>query len=559
MEHGPPRLEDYLASLTPGPELGAVLGAISPADLCGHDAVSFLQAEYRQLAHQLARTGIAVSHVARCGPDGGQHAQRMSDPDRWSKYEVKASLGLSRVAAEELVTLSWNLVDRVPEVGAAMLAGELDLPRAKVLIGLTYGLADSVQATVLANCLPLAALSGPRWTTGKLADYARRLAIALDPHAQQATYDSAVRSRRVIASRNPDGTSDLSGRQLPPERVAAAAARIDLLAKAAKRDGDPRPIDHLRAEIFLSLTEGTWEGLDDAAILRALRASRPGLEPETPAKALDGIELRVSVATALGVDLDPGELAPYGPVHAEHALAILATLGAAQWRWIVLDDTGHHLCSGLTPIRPGGYPARSADCSSVVDLYLTPRLLAQCAEAAETGEVPDYVETETWIAWRRVLADIAERATEPPPPEDPDRRFAGARLRRRVQHAHGRCIGVGCRAPARSCDLDHRHDHAKGGKTTEENNAPACRGDHMLKTEGGWALRRIENGHRWISRLRHLYDVPDEPLRPVLPRPVADAETRRRPPLPEPDPETDLIGRDWAASGVWQTADLPPF
>ncbi|MGQ0845786.1 MAG: hypothetical protein ACT4QF_16825, partial [Sporichthyaceae bacterium] len=64
MEYGPLRLEDYLASLTPGPELGAVLGAISPEDLCGHDAVSFMHAEYRQLAHQQARTGIAVSHVA---------------------------------------------------------------------------------------------------------------------------------------------------------------------------------------------------------------------------------------------------------------------------------------------------------------------------------------------------------------------------------------------------------------------------------------------------------------------------------------------------------------
>lgn len=100
-----------------------------------------------------------------------------------------------------------------------------------------------------------------------------------------------------------------------------------------------------------------------------------------------------------------------------------------------------------------------------------------------------------------------------------------------------------------------------GGKTTEDNSAPACRGDHLLKHEGGWALTRIENGHRWISRLRHVYDVPDAPVRPVLPAPVADAERRRWDPLPEPepDPETDTVGRNWRDTSAWETGQTPPF
>lgn len=366
------------------------------------------------------------------------------------------------------------------------------------------------------------------------------------------------------------GASNLTGRQLPPERVAAAAARIDVLAKSAlcslvarrlAGDGDPRPIDHLRAEVFLCLTEGTWAGYDDAGILEALRASRPGVEPGAPAEPLDGVELRLSLYAALGLDLEPGELAGHGPVHTAHALAILANLGAGQWRWVLLDSTGHLLCSGLTPARPTGYAARSGECDSVVDLHVHAGLLDRCVEAAASGGMPDFLEPEVWDAWRPVLVDIAARAAEPPPPSgDPDRRFAGAHLRRDVQLADGRCVGVGCRAPARRSDLDHRHDHAKGGKTTPENSAPACRRDHRRKHEGGWILEAVAGGYRWTSRLQHTYEVLVPPVWRQYPAP-AEYASAPSPARPEPDRDLDSLGRPWEDSGLWAYTppDTPPF
>lgn len=51
-------------------------------------------------------------------------------------------------------------------------------------------------------------------------------------------------------------------------RVAAACGHIDALAKAAKRAGDGRPIDHIRAELLLGMTDGSYAGLDDVAILK---------------------------------------------------------------------------------------------------------------------------------------------------------------------------------------------------------------------------------------------------------------------------------------------------
>lgn len=57
--------------------------------------------------------------------------------------------------------------------------------------------------------------------------------------------------RKVVGYRNPDGSANLSGCNLPVHRVAAASGHIDVLAKAAKRAGNGRPIDHIRADLFL--------------------------------------------------------------------------------------------------------------------------------------------------------------------------------------------------------------------------------------------------------------------------------------------------------------------
>ncbi|MGQ0632895.1 MAG: HNH endonuclease signature motif containing protein, partial [Sporichthyaceae bacterium] len=96
--------------------------------------------------------------------------------------------------------------------------------------------------------------------------------------------------------------------------------------------------------------------------------------------------------------------------------------------------------------------------------------------------------------------------------------------------------GVGCRAPASTCDLDHLIDHAKGGKTVRVNLDPACRHDHRVKHEGGWTLTQIQHGHRWTTRLGHTYTVPTPPVIPGAPLPAS---------------ERDHLGRPWQNSALW--------
>ena len=80
---------------------------------------------------------------------------------------------------------------------------------------------------------------------------------------------------------------------------------------------------------------------------------------------------------------------------------------------------------------------------------------------------------------------------------------------------------IGCRAPARSADKDHTLDHAKGGPSTGPNLGDACRHDHRLKGEGGWALHQSQHGvFCWTSRLGHTYQRQPPAIIEPLPDPI---------------------------------------
>ncbi len=121
-----------------------------------------------------------------------------------------------------------------------------------------------------------------RLTTGQLIREMSRLAIALDPTWARRQYKKALTGRRVVGSNNPDGTANLCGSDLPLDQVAAACDRLDRLAKAAKQAGHPDPIDHVRADLFLALLDGSHQGLTDAQILNRLLATIDTTHPRDP-------------------------------------------------------------------------------------------------------------------------------------------------------------------------------------------------------------------------------------------------------------------------------------
>ncbi len=598
------RIPEDLADIPPGPELASLLSEIELSRLSGFDAVEVLRAQYRQLNHDRAALMATMAEVGLCDADEG--LSRRDAPDEFAADEIRAALVLTRRSAEAQFALAHDLRSRLPAVHAAMAAGVCDEPRARIFSEWTLDLPDPQARALCDRLLPRLG----ELTTGALIEAIKKYAIAVDPDWARRRYERAAAERKVVGHRNPDGSANLSGCNLPVNRVAAAGARIDALAKAAKRAGSSRPIDHIRAELFLGMTDGTYTGCDDATIRELLLAAdddtgtgehdatgtgdqQPTTEHATAGNAetepasgggaataptggpppadvstggnadgrssegcgdgsvagatagdcgRGGIELRVRLSTLLGRDQYPAEIAGWGPAHAELAREMIPTLARAEWRFAITDDRGHLCHAGTTRARPSGSPRETGRSGDVVELQVPASLLGalSAGDDADTGP------------WAPVIADLARqhtdleqsaRTSDDPFAADTRRRHPGAAQRRHLQVRDRRCIGPGCRTPARATDQDHTRERHQGGPTLAFNLGGICKHDHRLKGEGGWALVQPEPGRfRWISRLGHTYQVHPDPIIESVPDPIV--ESRDPSPLVTPD------DGDWEHSRV---------
>lgn len=145
-------------------------------------------------------------------------------------------------------------------------------------------------------------------------------------------------------------------------------------------------------------------------------------------------------------------------------------------------------------------------------------------------------------AWAAVVTDIAAQYARRDQlaaalDRRPASRFVRGALARHIEVRDRNCSHPGCRRPARKSDLDHTHDHARGGPTSSTNAGPGCARHHRYKTELGWRLHQPRAGHfHWISPLGRTYRTRGEPVSPPLPGP----ESRRAP--TEPGPDTPMDG-----------------
>jgi hypothetical protein len=226
-----------------------------------------------------------------------------------------------------------------------------------------------------------------------------------------------------------------------------------------------------------------------------------------------GVELRVGLATLMGLVEQPGEIAGLGTILPSAARSLAIKQRRGQWRFVIVDEQGRWLFDGLTRHRPAHYPAGGAK-GGIVEVHVPTCLL-------------DEAFLEEHPAWARLLTDLAKQYEQQAPIEqDPHARMPGNRLRRRVQITHRSCTYPGCRRPATDSETDHRHDYAHGGPSLEDNLGPACKAHHALKTKRGWRLLKPDqHTYLWISPLgrRHLSSI--NPIAPPLPEPMPTHET----------------------------------
>lgn len=313
-----------LDEMEPGPVLAAFLASIDVAEVSGYDRIVVLRAHQRMASHYNARVYEDMASVA-------DHMNEIDGPEiaaESAAAEIRAALHLTRRAADSELDFAMQLRRRIPPVWQALVAGDIDLRRAKTITHGTEHLPVDIAQKVIERIVE----SAPRLTTGQLSARIRRLCVEADPAEAKRRYVEALAGRRMVSEPTESGTANLLGLDLPPHRVAAVTRKLTRLAWSLKTTGESRSIDQIRADVFLDLLEGN----------RAAASTAAGV-----------VDIHVDLETLTGLVDSPGELAGYGPVIADIARQLAEQQTNAEWRYTLTDPaSGQPIANGVTRRRP---------------------------------------------------------------------------------------------------------------------------------------------------------------------------------------------------------------
>jgi hypothetical protein len=274
-------LVDRAVGLPPGPELAAVLDELTDAAVPNARRVEVLQARSRQLAHdhaQLYAELVEVSHTVALAEVKGVRDEvvaRAAEQFAWAAHEIAAALTWTPTAADRELGFATALVERLPLVQEALLAGRIDRGKARVFadyLDPADGDVTERQARLLCEkFVPLA----PGLTTKQLSDRLLRAVQAIDPDLRRRRYERAVQARGVALYLDPKtGTATLVGNGLPADEAAAAGTRLDRLVETAKRAGHPGTRPQISADLYLGMLNGTFHRLNEEQIIERLLGMR---------------------------------------------------------------------------------------------------------------------------------------------------------------------------------------------------------------------------------------------------------------------------------------------
>ena len=322
-----------LDTMEPGPILAVLLSSIDVNRISGYDRIVVLRAHQRLVSHYTASMYTNMAAVVDILND---EETRRSDAAEAAAAEVRAALHLTRRCADAEIDIALELATRLPQVHQMLTTGDLDLRRARVLLDGTAHLADDAARRVVDQI----AGDAPRLTTGQLRARLRRMCIEVEPDDADRRYHGAVEERRIAVEPNDSGTANLLGMDLPPDRVSAAAQRINRIARSLRHQGEDRSMDQLRADVYLDLLCGTKHGRSNRGV----------------------VDLRVDLDTLNELNDHPGDLAGYGPVIADIARQVAEHETKAEWRYTVTDpNTGQAVATGTTRRRPARAQRRSVE------------------------------------------------------------------------------------------------------------------------------------------------------------------------------------------------------
>jgi hypothetical protein len=489
-------------AIPPGPVLAGLAADKQGEGLAGasEDELAGLMIAWRRIGSWAAAGELAAvaeldrRRTAQVAAGADAHlAEHVAD-------EIAMVLTLTSRAAEKLTDFAASLT-KLPQTRAALQAGDIDVPKALVIIDGLTGLDGPHAARVEASLIGRA----PGQTTGELRRAARRAVLAADPDAARVRKEKAAKDARVECWQEQAGTTALAGRDLPVTEALAADQHLSAYARQLKNAGADGTMDELRARVYLALLNG-----------QAMESLLPGSAPGEPASSLPAaggpaacpgpavrgnadpplslvrgdvnaalpvvrgnVNLVLPLATWLGWAQSPGEVAGFGPLDAADSRALAAALaGGSATNWCI-TVTGAYMravAHGCAKAGPGQPPRAS------------PRQPGRAAPGKGPGPPPG---VSAWLAG----IDLAWLETGTCSHRRESAGYRPARsLNHLVQVRHQACTAPGCRRPATACDFEHTVPYQQGGRTCECNGGPMCRRHHRAKQAHGWRVDQPEPG-----------------------------------------------------------------
>jgi hypothetical protein len=286
---GPPLPAEAVAALAvehmvPGPALAGWLSvAAAGARWLDEDALTGLAVgARRQASHahaveltavgQITARAAAADRTIGVGGDG-----RPVRVCRDAAGQVEMALRLSHEGAQSLADLAVTLTWRLPDTGAALAGGWIDLDRARLIAQYTRPLAEEAAREVEAKALPVA----PRLTCARLRQRLAALVIMVDPDGaeQRRKRNESYADLRLFS--DDDQTATLVADKLPQILAAAGYGKINALARARKKAGLPGSLGQHRVHVLFELILGTLDLIPPAQDDPPDQPPSPG-EPAAP-------------------------------------------------------------------------------------------------------------------------------------------------------------------------------------------------------------------------------------------------------------------------------------
>lgn len=435
------------------------------------------------------------------------------------------------------ISSAWMLARTLPATFDALASGTISKRHADVIVAAAPNVsahedAERIRAEYEQKVVPFA----QKETAARTRTAAREVAAAVFPVGTAEQHRRARAERAVTVTPDGDGMAVLTA-ILPEVLAYAIHDRLTQMGNEvidARPDGQRRPrrstLDKIRAEREAALAQQSPSApeppaeLDDALVSdieREFGEVPPWEEAaHAPAQPNAGTALHIDDAVhdddsplieesdlLGGGDEDFHDATPmhdgYGPL--EYDTRTLDQLRADIFADMLLTTAPTSVTStALEAIRATVQVTMSASSLSGGDDHM----------AELNGQGPTDIHAARVLAghatsWDRVFLDPRGMVMET------DNYVPTVGMKRYLRARDQHCRFPGCRAPAHRCQIDHNHDHAKGGPTALSNLSLFCTSHHPLKhpdvdDRDRWTAKQLDDGViLWTSPLRRTYT--DEP------------------------------------------------